>query len=239
MKQEQIVEILETCLLVAGRPLSMEDLLGLFDEIDAPSREDVKAAIEALEARWAERTLELVKVATGYRFQARTAYIPWVSRLFEERPPRYSRATLETLAVIVYRQPATRAVIEDVRGVSVSTQIIKTLLERGWIRIVGHRDVPGKPALYGTTKQFLDDFNMSSLTDLPPLAELSPDDHLQTELELPGESELPDESELVDDVSQNQRESDAELQAQPVDTEQDDDNEVAEMVAEAELEVTP
>jgi len=184
MKHEQMIEILETCLLVAGRPLSLEDMQDLFDETEMPSMQDLKAVLDELTERWSERTLELAKVATGYRFQARQAYLPWLSRLFEERPPKYSRATLETLAVIVYRQPVTRAVIEDVRGVSVSTSIIKTLLERGWIRIVGHRDVPGKPALYGTTKQFLDDFNMSSLTDLPPLAELSPDDHLQKELEL-------------------------------------------------------
>jgi len=189
MKQEQMIEILEACLLVSGRPLSLDDMRGLFDDIEAPSTQDLGQMLDALSERWSERSLELVKVANGYRFQARQAYLPWLSRLFEERPPKYSRATLETLAVIVYRQPVTRAVIEDVRGVSVSTQIIKTLLERGWIRIVGHRDVPGKPALYGTTKRFLDDFNMSSLTDLPPLAELSPDDHLQKELELPEDGE--------------------------------------------------
>ncbi len=201
MKHEQMIEILEVCLLVSGRPLSLEDMRALFDDIEVPSTQDLRQLLDVLMERWSERSLELVKVANGYRFQARQAYLPWLSRLFEERPPKYSRATLETLAVIVYRQPVTRAVIEDVRGVSVSTSIIKTLLERGWIRIVGHRDVPGKPALYGTTKQFLDDFNMSSLSDLPPLAELSPDDHLQKELELPADiepevSEAPDEETL-------------------------------------------
>lgn len=230
MNQEQIIEILETCLLVAGRPLSLEDIQALFDEIEAPAAKGIEDALNRLAERWNDRTLELVKVASGYRFQARIAYLPWVSRLFEERPPKYSRATLETLAVIVYRQPVTRAVIEDVRGVSVSTTIIKTLMERGWIRIVGHRDVPGKPALYGTTKQFLDDFNMSSLTDLPPLAELSPDDHLQTELDLPGDAVEPDEA-APEDAGSPDVES-----AMEGDDPADDEPEVV-CVSEAEVEV--
>ncbi|MBI1196136.1 MAG: SMC-Scp complex subunit ScpB [Gammaproteobacteria bacterium] len=239
MNQEQLIDILETCLLVAGRPLSLDDMQALFDEGEAPATKDLKDALEDLAERWNDRTLELVKVASGYRFQARKGYLQWVARLFEERPPKYSRATLETLAVIVYRQPVTRAVIEDVRGVSVSTTIIKTLMERGWIRIVGHRDVPGKPALYGTTKQFLDDFNMSSLTDLPPLAELSPDDHLQKELDLPGEF-------AHDDVAASDAalSPEAELEAEAADLiEEDradeilaDEDQAVELVSEAELE---
>jgi len=140
--------------------------------------------LDALALDWAGRTLELRQVGSGYRLQVRQEYAPWVGRLAEERVPRYSRALLETLALIVYRQPITRAGIEEIRGVSVSTHIIKTLLEREWIRIVGYRDVPGKPALYGTTRKFLDYFNIQSLSDLPALADIKPIDHLQKELDL-------------------------------------------------------
>ncbi len=183
MKPE-LAEIIEACLLTAGHPLTVKQLQALFAPDETPGRDDIKAVLAGLAEQWQGRCLELVEVGSGYRLQARSEFRPWLARLDEERPARYSRATLETLAIIVYRQPVTRGAIEEVRGVSVSSQIIRTLVERDWIRIVGHRDVPGKPALYGTTKQFLDDFNLRSLDELPPLSEIMPADHLQKELDL-------------------------------------------------------
>ena len=142
------------------------------------------AVLDTLVEEWSDRGIELKQVGSGYRFQVRQELSTWISRMNEERAPRYSRALLETLALVVYRQPITRAEIEDVRGVAVSTNIIKTLLEREWVRVVGHRDVPGKPALFGTTKGFLDYFNLKSLSELPPLAEIRDLDAVQKELEL-------------------------------------------------------
>jgi segregation and condensation protein B len=185
-------DILEAALLSADQPLTLERLAGLFDEGDRPPQEEIRAALDTLAQEWAGRTLELKEVGSGFRLQVRQEYAPWVGRLAEERAPRYSRALLETLALIVYRQPITRAGIEEIRGVSVSTHIIKTLLEREWVRVVGHRDVPGKPALYGTTRKFLDYFNIQSLSELPALADIKPIDHLQKELDLAG---APDEAE--------------------------------------------
>ncbi len=183
--------IIEAALLTGGQPLSIDRLLALFDESERPSRDDIRTCLETLREEWADRGVELAEVSSGYRFQARQSLAPWLSRLWEERRPRYSRALMETLALIAYRQPITRAEIEDVRGVAVSTHIIKTLLDRDWVRIVGHRDVPGRPALLGTTKQFLDQFNLKSLAELPPLAEISSLEHIQVDLDLEGE--------LVDD----------------------------------------
>lgn len=179
-----IKDIIEAALLCADQPLGLERLADLFDEAARPAPEEIRAALEALALDWAGRTLELKQVSSGYRLQVRQEFAPWVGRLAEERAPRYSRALLETLALIVYRQPITRAGIEEIRGVSVSTHIIKTLLEREWVRVVGYRDVPGKPALYGTTRKFLDYFNLQSLSELPALADIKPIDHLQKELEL-------------------------------------------------------
>jgi segregation and condensation protein B len=177
-------DIIEAALLCADQPLTLERLADLFDEDARPAPEELRAALDAIAAEWAGRTLELRQVSSGYRLQVRQEYAPWVGRLAEERAPRYSRALLETLALIVYRQPITRAGIEEIRGVSVSTHIIKTLLESEWISVVGHRDVPGKPALYGTTRKFLDYFNLQSLSELPALADIKPIDHLQKELDL-------------------------------------------------------
>lgn len=177
-------DIIEAALLCADQPLGLERLAGLFEEEGRPAQEEIRAALTTLTEEWGGRTLELREVSSGFRLQVRQEYAPWVGRLAEERAPRYSRALLETLALIVYRQPITRAGIEEIRGVSVSTHIIKTLMEREWIRIVGHRDVPGKPALYGTTRRFLDYFNIQSLSDLPALADIKPIDHLQKELDL-------------------------------------------------------
>ena len=184
MNSPQLKDIIEAALFVAGEPLSIDRLCALFPEEERPDRNEVRAMLEALQQEWVGRSMDLKQVGSGYRFQVRQEFAPWLARLSEERAPRYSRALLETLALIVYRQPITRASIEEIRGVSVSTSIIKTLTDRDWVRIVGHRDVPGKPALYGTTKRFLDDFNLKSLTDLPPLSDIRPIDHLQEELEM-------------------------------------------------------
>ena len=200
MNPRQLKDIVEAALFAAGRPLSLDQLLKLFEEDERPSREELRKTLLTLAEEWGDRGIELKEVASGYRFQVRQALAPWISRLSEERPPRYSRALLETLALIVYRQPITRAGIEEIRGVAVSSSIMKTLLEREWIRVVGHRDVPGRPALYGTTRKFLDYFNLKSLSELPPLAEIRPVDHLQKELALavadetaagPGEAGVP------------------------------------------------
>lgn len=164
--------IVEAILLAAARPMSVDQLLAVFADEQRPARADMRAALAALAGDFRDRGVELREVGSGYRIQIRQEMQPWVSRLWEEKPARYSRALLETLALIAYRQPITRGEIEEVRGVTVSTSIMKTLLEREWVRIVGHRDVPGRPAMYGTTRQFLDYFSLKSLDELPSLAEL-------------------------------------------------------------------
>ena len=176
--------ILEAVLLAAGEPLSMKNIESVFTDDERPSSTEIGKALEELADDYAERGLELTEVASGFRIQVREDTNPWVARLWEERPQRYSRALLETLALIAYRQPITRGDIEEVRGVSVRTNIIRTLQEREWIRVVGHRDVPGKPALFGTTRAFLDYFNLSSLDDLPSLAEIKDMETIEPELEL-------------------------------------------------------
>ena len=181
---DRIKVILEGALLAAGKPLSLEQFEKLFPEAERPSRDSLRKALVDLAESCAGHAYELVEVASGWRMQIRRELGPWISRLWEEKPPRYSRALLETIALIAYRQPITRAEIEEVRGVAVSTQIIKTLLEREWIRVLGHRDVPGRPALYGTTRQFLDYFNLKSLDELPTLAEIKDLDQLHPELTL-------------------------------------------------------
>ncbi|MDF0732267.1 SMC-Scp complex subunit ScpB [Pseudomonas entomophila] len=167
-----LASLIEAFLLASGKPQSLERLYELFEEAERPAPAVFKKALEVLDKSCKGRAFELKEVASGYRLQIREDYAPWVGRLWEERPQRYSRALLETMALIAYRQPITRGEIEDVRGVAVNTNIIKTLLEREWIRIVGYREVPGKPAMFATTKAFLDHFNLKSLDELPPLAEL-------------------------------------------------------------------
>jgi segregation and condensation protein B len=176
--------ILEAVLLAAGGPLALNTLESVFTDEERPSANEIGKALEELGEDYSERGLELKEVASGFRIQVREDSNSWVARLWEERPQRYSRALLETLALIAYRQPITRGDIEEVRGVSVRTNIIRTLQEREWIRVVGHRDVPGKPALFGTTRAFLDYFNLSSLDDLPSLAEIKDMDSIEPELEL-------------------------------------------------------
>ena len=168
----ELAPLLEAFLLASGKPQSLERLYELFEEAERPEPPVFKKALQVLRKSCDGQAFELVEVASGYRLQIREKFSPWVGRLWEERPQRYSRAMLETLALIAYRQPITRGEIEDVRGVAVNTNIIKTLLEREWVRIVGYREVPGKPAMFATTKAFLDHFNLKNLDDLPPLAEL-------------------------------------------------------------------
>ena len=184
----QLKRVLEAILLAAGRPLGLDQLLALFADEERPDRGDLRSALEALADEYSGRGIQLAEVGSGYRIQIRQEMQPWVSRLWEEKPARYSRALLETLALIAYRQPITRGDIEDVRGVTVSTSIMKTLLEREWIRVVGHREVPGRPAMYGTTKQFLDYFSLKNLDELPTLAELRDLGSFNPELQL----DLPD-----------------------------------------------
>jgi len=168
----ELAPLLEAFLLASGKPQSLERLYELFEEGERPEPPVFKKALTILAKSCDGRAFELKEVASGYRLQIREKFSPWVGRLWEERPQRYSRAMLETIALIAYRQPITRGEIEDVRGVAVNSQIVKTLMEREWIRIVGYRDVPGKPAMFATTKAFLDHFNLKNLDDLPPLAEL-------------------------------------------------------------------
>ena len=184
VKGEQLQQILEAALLAAGQPLSQVQLAALFNDEERPPGGEIGRALEQLKNDCANRGVELKKVASGYRLQVRQDLNEWVSRLWKERPQRYSRALLETMALIAYRQPITRGEIEAVRGVSVSTNIIRTLQEREWIRVVGHRDVPGKPALFGTTKIFLDSFDLQNLDDLPTLAEIRDMENLEPELQL-------------------------------------------------------
>ena len=169
---EPLRRIVEGALLAAGRPLDIAQLQALFDPLEQPDAAQLRAALDTIAADCAGRAWELRQTASGYRLQVRAELAPWISRLWEEKPRRYSRSLLETLALIAYRQPVTRGDIESVRGVAVSSDTIRTMLEREWIRVVGHRDVPGKPALYATTRQFLDYFNLGSLDQLPPLGEL-------------------------------------------------------------------
>ncbi len=180
----ELKNIIEAALLVAGQPLTIDKMLAMFPADSQPAREEVRAAIEQLEEEYAERVVELKQIDRAWRFQTRDKYAPWITRLAEERPVRYSRALLETLAIIAYRQPVTRGDIEEIRGVSVSTDIIKTLLGREWIRQVGIRNVPGRPALYGTTREFLEHFNLKNLEELPPLSALRDLDVISSELNL-------------------------------------------------------
>jgi len=183
---EQLQRIVEGALLAAGKPLTVEDIGNLFDDSDRPSNDTLRATLARIGEQCDGRGFQLREVASGFRFQVVQDVAPWVARLWEEKPQRYSRALLETLALIAYRQPITRGDIEDIRGVAVASNIIKTLLERDWVRVVGHKDVPGRPALYATTRKFLDYFNLKNLDDLPTLAEIRDLDSLNAELALEG-----------------------------------------------------
>ena len=181
---KELKNILEAALLVAGQSLTIEKMLSMFPQESQPTREEIREALKMMEEEYAERVVVLKQIDRSWRFQTREKYAPWVARLAEERPVRYSRALLETLAIIAYRQPVTRGDIEEIRGVAVSTDIIKTLLGREWVRQVGVRNVPGRPALYGTTREFLEHFNLKGLDELPPLSALRDLDVISQELNL-------------------------------------------------------
>jgi segregation and condensation protein B len=173
MDNDKLQPILEALFAASDKPISINQLFELFvGDIDQPSKDDIRKAIEGLTEKYQGGGIELKEVASGFRLQVRVDYETWVARLWEQKPPRYSRALMETLALIAYRQPITRGEIEDIRGVSVSTNIIRTLEERDWVKPLGHKEVPGRPALYGTTREFLDYFNLKSLNELPTLAEI-------------------------------------------------------------------
>ena len=216
MNEVELKRIIEAVLFASDEPIGVQQLIGLFPEDGNPGRDAIKSVLKAIEADCEQRSIELKEVKSGFRFQVKQNYADWVSKLWEEKPARYSRAAMETIALIAYRQPITRGEIEEVRGVSVSTQIIKTLIERDWIKVVGHRDVPGKPALYATSKNFLDYFNLKSLEELPTLAEIRDIDSINAELDL----KMPDVSDdlVVEDL-------DVEASSTPAD--------VSEMAAEA------
>lgn len=211
----EVQNFVEAALLAAGRPLSIDQLHSLFDSRGAPEKADIRSAIASLKDYYEGRGIAVVEVASGYRIQVRESMTELLQKLWEERPPRYSRALFETLALVAYRQPITRGEIEEIRGVSVSPNIVRTLMERDWVRVVGHRDVPGRPEMFGTTRGFLDYFGLRKLDDLPPLADLSDWESLRVQLELPevGDDEAPAEATVSDlpvlypDIGQAEREA--------------------------------
>jgi len=214
MEAEKLKIWLEGALLAAGQPLTLTQLNGLFDEDEQPGHGAIREALALLDAEMSGRAVELVEVAGGYRLQIRRKLMPVVSRLWAEKPPRYSRALLETLAIIAYRQPITRSEIEQIRGVSLSANILKTLQEREWIKVVGHRDIPGKPELLGTTKSFLDYFGLKGLDDLPTLAEIRDLDNIEPELALndPEHSQAANDDQQAQANQQDSQEHDADGQ---------------------------
>ena len=201
MDETEIRYFVEAALLAAGRPMTVDQLHGLFDLAVAPEKSEIRKAIDDLNVEFEPRGIAVVEVASGYRIQIKATMVERLQKLWEERPPRYSRALFETLALVAYRQPITRGEIEEIRGVSVSSNIVRSLLEREWIRVVGHRDVPGRPAMFGTTKLFLDYFGLKRLDDLPPLADLSDWESLRVQLNLPDVDTQSDDAELSGEVT--------------------------------------
>lgn len=189
MHETELKNIIEAILIAAEHPLSIDKILALLGE-EAPKHNDIRQAIIELQNDCMTRGIELIEVSSGYRIQTRACYAKWVSRLWEEKSPRFSRAYLETLALVAYRQPITRAEIEEIRGVAVNSTIIKSMLDRGWVRIVGHKEVPGRPELLATTREFLDYFNLQSLEGLPSLAQIQDMETSERKLNLPVQSEL-------------------------------------------------
>jgi len=192
MDATEIKHFVEAALLAAGRPLNTEQLKRLFDGRMAPEKAEIRKAIATLNEEYEDRGIVVTEVASGFRMQVKAGMATRLHKLWEERPPRYSRALFETIALIAYRQPITRGEIEEIRGVAVSSNIIRQLLERDWVRVVGHRDVPGRPAMFGTTKTFLDYFSLKKLDDLPPLADLSDWESLRVQLNLPEVEDQPE-----------------------------------------------
>jgi len=201
MDPNEIKHFIEAALLAAGRPLSVDQLQNLFDGRSAPEKSEIRQAIATLNEEYEQRGIMIGEVASGFRVQVKAGMADQLQKLWEERPPRYSRAMFETLALIAYRQPITRGEIEEVRGVSVSSNIVRTLMERDWVRVVGHRDVPGRPEMFATTKLFLDYFGLKKLDDLPPLADLSDWESLRVQLNLPEvEEDGSDEQPVIPDL---------------------------------------
>jgi len=201
MDATEIKHFIEAALLAAGRPLSIDQLQNLFDGRMTPEKAEIREAIATLNEEYESRGICIGEVASGFRVQVKASMADQLQKLWEERPPRYSRAMFETLALIAYRQPITRGEIEEIRGVSVSSNIVRTLLERDWCRVVGHRDVPGRPEMFGTTKLFLDYFGLKKLDDLPPLADLSDWESLRVQLNLPEvEEDTSDEDSIPNDL---------------------------------------
>jgi len=197
MDNEQRKKIIEATLMSASQTLNVDQLLKLFaDDTHEVTRDEIKVIVQSLQEDCQGRGYELKKVASGFRYQTREEMQPWVDKLRPERAPRYSRAFMETLALVVYKQPITRAEIEDVRGVAVSSSIFKVLLEREWVKIIGHKEVPGRPAMYGTTRKLLDYFNLSSLNELPDLAEIKDIDDIAPELALIVNEEIPEQQQI-------------------------------------------
>jgi segregation and condensation protein B len=199
MKKNELICVLEAILISAEKPMPIERMMNYFAPEDKSSRANIRTALETLQERCEGRGFELVEVGSGFRYQTRIEYKDWVSKHWDEKPPRYSRALLEILALIMYRQPTTRAEIEEIRGVAVSSNIIKTLIEREWIRVVGHKEVPGRPEMFGTTSQLLDYFNLNSLDELPVLSELKNIDEIYPELAKPEEDGSDDVTTSEDD----------------------------------------
>ncbi|MCW8887456.1 MAG: SMC-Scp complex subunit ScpB [Gammaproteobacteria bacterium] len=223
---EKLTPIIEAALFAASEPLSLDRLLSLFFDDEKPEKSSLREVIANLQQQCEGRGVELVEVASGYRYQVRRDVSQWVSRLWQERATRYSRALLETLVLIAYRQPVTRAEIEDIRGVAVSSNIMKTLQERGWARVIGHRDVPGRPGLYATTREFLDYFNLKSLDELPPLSELKDFDQINAELDLrmPGEQTEEDDDAVLAEGDEDLAEE-VTVVSETTDTDETDDQE--------------
>ncbi len=212
MDDNEIKYFIEAALLAAARPVSIDQLQNLFEDDSQPEKARIREAISNLNEEYEPRGITIAEVASGFRLQIKSGMAERLQKLWEERPPRYSRALFETLALIAYRQPMTRGEIEEIRGVSVSTNIIRTLLEREWIRVVGHRDVPGRPAMFGTTRQFLDYFGLKKLDDLPPLADASDWESLRVQLNLPAvaEEKYGDEQQLTAEIADFPSRADAE-----------------------------
>jgi len=232
MQENEIKNVIEADLFAFGKPLTLDAITNLFLDDDDVTKDVVRKAIESLEVECQARGVELKKVDSGYRFQAKQDYAKWLQPLWEEKPPRYSRALLETMVLIAYKQPITRGEIEDVRGVSVSSHIVKTLQERDWIRVVGHRDVPGKPALFATTKGFLDYFNLDSLEQLPSLAQIRDLDKINEELEFP--DGIPETPDLKVDPTPDETSLEAEDSSEEKDVSETEDTLEAEEVSETE-----
>jgi segregation and condensation protein B len=241
MEMQQLKNIVEAALLAAGTPVTVDQLRALFGDESGPEKQEIRAVLKELQAEYEDRGIEIREVASGFRVQVRGNMTQWLSKLWEERPPRYSRALMETLSIIAYRQPVTRGDIEEIRGVSVTSNIIRTLLEREWIKVLGHRDVPGKPAMFGTTRDFLDYFDLKKLDDLPPLAELAQLEPVSVQLQLETEEEIAQgeapadaEDSSAEDVAENDA-ADENSDADPEAASEQDEQSIAEFPVEDDL----